>query len=143
MARYLVRYVPCPVSPSSAFPRRATTPRPLVPIILAVGGSSFSCYTIVDSGADDCLFPYSFGQRLGLDSERGRYYEFSGAGPPNQAAWFFDITVSIGPDISYETSIGFSPALEHSRVGLLGQNGFFDRFEVGFDLRNGVFYFSQ
>jgi hypothetical protein len=70
----------------------------------------------------------------------GAFYQFSGAGSATQAAWFFRVTLHIGTLISYQVPVGFTAALEGLGFGLLGQNGFFDRFKVEFDLRNKVFF---
>ena len=86
------------------------------------------------------MFPASFAARIGLDLEQGAHYQFGGAGSAGQAAWFFEITLKIMTVISYPVSVGFTPALESVGCGLLGQNGFFDRFKVDFDLANGLFY---
>lgn len=107
------------------------------------GGLWFPCYAIVDSGADDCVFPASFAPRIGLDYRQGAYYEFGGAGSQNQPAGFFDLALSIGTAIQYQARIGFTPALDGTGMGLLGQHGFFDRFKVQFDLQNGVFYLED
>jgi hypothetical protein len=95
---------------------------------------------IIDSGADDIMFPASYAARMGLDLQRGAYYQFGGAGSADQGAWFFEITLRIMNVITYQVSVGFTPALEFVGCGLLGQNGFFDRFKVDFDLANGLFY---
>jgi len=39
--------------------------------------------------------------------------------------------------------IGFTTALENAGIGLLGQNGFFDRFRIGFNLRKGIFTLTR
>ncbi len=140
LPRYTIPYTRGPIVPSPAFPGRTTTPRPVLPILLTNGPLMWSCYAIVDSGADDIVFPASFAPRIGLTFQQGAFYQFAGAGSSNQPAWFFPITLSIGTVISYQVSVGFTPALEGTGVGLLGQNGFFDRFKLEFDLRNSFFY---
>lgn len=143
MPRYPVAYTHSPASPSPAFPARTSTPRPLLPITLMHGGLKCPCYAIIDSGADDIIFPASFVKRIGLNLTQGAFYQFGGAGSFNQPAWFFSITLNIGTVVSYQTLVGFTPALEAPGFGLLGQNGFFDRFKVEFDLRNNAFYIEQ
>jgi hypothetical protein len=86
------------------------------------------------------VFPASFADKIGLTLQQGAFYQFGGAGSSNQPAWFFPIALSVGTVITYQVSVGFTPALDGVGVGLLGQNGFFDRFRVDFDLRNGLFY---
>jgi hypothetical protein len=122
-----------------------------VPVILAVGPitvaavatdavlSPFPCYALIDSGADDCIFPASFGRQLGLDIQTGRHYPFGGAGSVNLDAYFFDIQIAIpGIRRSYNLAVGFTEALEPQGCGLLGQNGFFDRFSVRFNHSRGI-----
>jgi hypothetical protein len=62
----------------------------------------------------------------------GRPYLFSGAGSRGQLAYFFDLEIEIAGVLKYQLSVGFTQAMDASRVGLLGQNGFFDRFNVSF-----------
>ena len=143
MAKYTIPYTHSQVSPSDAFPKKQSTPRPIVPVILFHGGRTAPSYAIIDSGADDTLFPSSFADRLGFVLTQGRYYEFGGAGSNNQPAWFFDVALSIGTALNYKASVGFTPALESAGMGLLGQHGFFDRFTVAFDLRGGNFYIEE
>jgi hypothetical protein len=123
-----------------AFPARKTTPRPVLPVVLANSGSELKVAAIIDSGADDIMFPASYAARIGLDLQRGAYYQFGGAGSAGQSAWFFEITLSVMAVISYQVAVGFTPALEPVGCGLLGQNGFFDKFKVDFDLASGLFY---
>jgi hypothetical protein len=88
------------------------------------------------------MFPASYAARLGLDLQRGKRYEFSGAGSNAQIAYFFDLRVaipSVPRSIRFQAPIGFTNALEGAAIGLLGQNGFFDTFKVAFDLPKGIF----
>ncbi len=111
-----------------------------MPVVLANLSRYLKVAAIIDSGADDIMFPASYAARIGLDLQRGAYYQFSGAGSADQAAWFFEIELRIMTVISYTAYVGFTPALESVGCGLLGQNGFFDKFKVDFDLANGLFY---
>jgi hypothetical protein len=108
-------------------------------VILSRAGRDFGCYAIVDSGADDCIFPSLFAAQLGLELSQGRSYVFSGAGSQGQRAYFFDIEIEIPGVLKYPLSVGFTEAMDASRAGLLGQNGFFDRLNVGFQLRDRTF----
>jgi hypothetical protein len=143
LAKYPVSYTHVEIAPCPAFPNRRTTARPILPVILQNGGQEWSCYALVDSGADDVIFPASFAARLGFTLQRGAYYQFGGAGSANQPAWFFPLALNIGTAISMQAFVGFSPALESAGIGLLGQNGFFDRFRVEFDLQKNHFVIEQ
>lgn len=55
-------------------------------------------------------------------------------------AYFFDIELAIpGTPIRFPTSVGFTPAIQAGAFGLLGQNGFFDRFKITFDQAGRTF----
>jgi hypothetical protein len=108
-------------------------------VTLIHGGRDFSCYAIVDSGADDGMFPSAFAAQIGLELATGQPYLFSGAESRGQIAYFFDIELEIAGVQKYHLPVGFTQAMDTSRVGLLGQNGFFDRFDVFFLLRERKF----
>jgi len=100
-----------------------------------------NCYALIDSGADDCVFPSSFASQLGLDiTTNPRKFHFGGVGSDNHIAYFFDLNVTFENVVSYKIPIGFSPALEAVGIGLLGQNGFFESFRISFDLNSGFFH---
>ena len=139
MPAFSANYTLVPVQPSEAFPKRISTNRPYLRVTLLNGTRDFSCYAIVDSGADDCMFPSVFAAQIGLELTSGRPYRFSGAGSRGQLAYFFDLEVEIVGVLKYRMPIGFTQAMDASRVGLLGQNGFFDRFNVSFLLRERKF----
>jgi len=128
---------------TSHHPESFHRPEPQAPIVgwavatPTVLTPDLHCYALIDSGADDCIFPASFGRQLGLDIATGRHYPFGGAGSNNLAAYFFDMQLGIpGIRKSYKVAIGFTEALEGH--GLLGQNGFFDRFSVRFNQARGM-----
>ena len=74
MARYVLKYRAIAVNPNAAFPARLATLRPYVAINLFNGTRSFRSYALIDSGADDCIFPASFAAQLGLNYLNGRLY---------------------------------------------------------------------
>jgi len=144
VANYVLSYSVDPTNPSPAFPNRTTTCRPRLAVTLISGNESFACYALIDSGADDCIFPASFGTVLGLNVRTGRHYTFGGAGGGGvQSAYFFDLQIAIQNVGKYKMPIGFTTALQNAGIGLLGQNGFFDRFRIGFNLRKGIFTLTR
>jgi len=90
---------------------------------------------LVDSGADYCLFHGFLGEQIGLNVKKGKALNFYGTSGRSQIAYFHEITFTIqGKEIT--TTVGFSYGIESLSVGLLGQNGFFDKFTIRFDLKN-------
>lgn len=141
MPLYSVPYTFVPKGKSPAFPTRISTPRPILRVTLQSPTNIWTAEAIVDSGADDCVFPVSYASRLGLDiANNTRTFIFGGAGSKNQIAYFFDLKVTFEDFVSYKLPIGFSSALESVGIGLLGQNGFFENFAVSFDLANRHFF---
>lgn len=142
MPRYILNYRLHQIIPSPAFPRRTNTPRPYLALNLKNAKRAFRCYGLVDSGADDCIFPASFARELGLEYQAGRPYQFGGAGDGDQSAYFFDLELEIVGITKYSISIGFSSIMDKFGAGVLGQNGFFDHLSLGFYLPRGVFAIS-
>ncbi len=54
-------------------------------------------------------------------------------------AFFHNITIDLQGVVQVQVYVGFTDGLEQWGVGLLGQSGFFDRFNVSFNLRQGIF----
>lgn len=133
MRRHVFRYTTVDVRPTDAFPLRTSTVRPYLALNLFKGPSFFSTYGLIDSGADDCIFPASFAGLLGLNFRSGRRYPFGGVGVANNEAYFFDLEMEIIGVAVHDLAVGFTTALDGRGHGLLGQNGFFERFSVRFD----------
>lgn len=134
-----------PAPPAAAFPKRTNITRPILQLALQRGGRTVSTLAIVDSGADECIFPASVGIALGVAIPNPNVYVFSGTADQPQNAYFDDIHVIVQtfdnpPKTAFEFDLyaGFCDSLEHVGLGLLGQNGFFSRFKVMMDQSNRI-----
>ena len=98
--------------------------------------TNFSFQSIVDSGADFCVFPAKFGELIGIDVKEGLEIPTFGIG--GKEILYFH-TIKIGVVIKeqiwkFECDAGFSFKMNPKGVGLLGRKGFFDLFqEVAFN----------
>jgi len=104
--------------------------------------SKFTFPSLVDSGADYCVFPANFGERLGLDIQKGRLAQMSGFGGRGQCFYHrVNVLVVINGKVwRFECFAGFSEQMNDLGMGLLGRHGFFELFEeVIFDQRKKVF----
>lgn len=133
MAVYKFPYVVFPCVPSPAFPDRTEILRPVVHTILYSGTTFVPILAVLDSGADDCIFPYNVGKRLGLTVEKGRVQTFSGAGSRGNTAYFHSLVLVVEGRIRWRCNVGFTRAMDYAGLGLLGQHGFFDHFRVVFN----------
>ncbi len=137
-------FVIVPAAPQDAFPGRDKVARPLVGVVLKKSGKEVRTLALVDSGADDCLFPASFARRLGITIPNQRSYLFSGTAGNPQDAYFELIVIDIlcsqkRTVFSFELDAGFCETLEHTGCGLLGRNGFFSRFKITFKRTDNYF----
>lgn len=139
MPRYPVEYAKFYLPPSPAFPKGRVVSRPILALTLINGIHKLSCYAIVDSGADHCAFPLSFIRPLRLDPLRAGLDATSGLGSYNVPTYFWNITIDLHGKAQFGVYAGFTEGLNQWGVRLLGQSGFFDRFNVAFNHRNGIF----
>jgi hypothetical protein len=138
MAVHSIPYSRFTIDPSPAFAKGRVASRPLLRVKLVHNDQSLSCYAVVDSGADQCVFPRSFMKTLGINplaSPIEAMVGVNGAATPTYFAKIsLDIRVTRVPIYA-----GFVAGLDTVGIGLLGQAGFFDRFDIHFRLREGFF----
>jgi len=89
-------------------------------------------HTIIDSGADLCIFHAQIGEVIGLTIESGKLLKFTGISGQQLTAYFHDLEIEVG-GYRFDCYAGFSREMENMPYGLLGQVGFFDLFNVVFD----------
>ena len=85
---------------------------------------------LVDSGADDCLFPLEVAHFLKLPLKRDAIHRYGGIGSGTITAMFGTVTLEVGK-WTIPLYAGFSESA--SVVPILGQNGFFSEFEISFN----------
>lgn len=138
-------YAVFPARPDAAFPHRQSITRPILTITLENNGLSIATFAIVDSGADNCLFPASLAPQLGIAVPNPNAYVFTGTSEHGQIAYFGTVQASIWngkPDespMTFPLYAGFCETLEHVGMGLLGQDGFFSRFNIQFEYAANFF----
>ncbi len=115
-----------------AFPRRRSASRPVVPISLINKDKRVRYLTLIDSGADFCIFHGELGEQIDLKVKSGKKLTFFGTGGIQQTAYFHDIGIEVG-GWEFPCRAGFSYDLKNLPYGILGQVGFFNLFRVQFD----------
>ncbi len=118
--------------------------RPLLNTKLFYGKAEtmFDFSSLVDSGADFCIFPAKYGSILGLDVKKAQSIMTYGIG--GQETIYFHkvkIGVFIGNEIwKFTVKAGFSYRMNIEGTGLLGRKGFFDQFkEIVFNQKKKMF----
>ena len=87
--------------------------------------------SIVDSGADRCIFPLNFGERIGLNIKQAERRISRGLGG-GDVIYFHKVTVRVaieGQSWQFNCEAGFATSLNEIGLGFLGRQGFFELFE--------------
>ena len=102
--------------------------------------------SIVDSGADFCVFPANVGKAIGLDVDEGENVVTFGIGG-KETLYFHKVTAEVivnDQSLKFECRAGFSTKLNTKGIGFLGRDGFFDLFqEVAFNQRTKMFRLKE
>lgn len=114
------------------FSNKKSALRPVIQIDFETPNGNFGYLVLIDSGADYCIFHSSIGEQLGLDIKSGKPLTFFGTSGEPQRAYFHKITFKIGGWV-HTCKVGFSYDMETLPYGLLGQDGFFNRWIVKFE----------
>lgn len=109
--------------------------RPLVKIILKNNNKKYETLALVDSGADNCLFPIAFGYALGLDIKSVKPEIIRGINNIKTPAYYHKITLTIRGN-SIEVRCGFCDDLP---IVILGQEGFFEIYDITFRYEDRYF----
>ena len=119
--------------PSQAFPNQDSSHYPIVDVTLRYNGTEVSCPTVIDSGTHFSLFPFTVGEQLGLKVAEGK----KAIVPPEELVYFWQLEITLENRIEFPLYAGFSVYQDGRKVGLLGQLGFFDKFDVTFEQGKG------
>lgn len=124
-------------------PRRKWIARPIIPVVLSLGGrqgfavKSVIVDALIDSGADKSLFHADLAKEIGLKLEKGEREFFGGIEGGRFIAFIHRIQLQIvGMDARIEMAAGFTEAIGVS--ALLGQEGFFDTFRITFERSRNI-----
>jgi len=122
-APIVLPYTIAPCEPTAAFPRQQTVARPLVQTVLEYGGQRlpFFFHSVIDSGADYCVFPAQFGEKIGVPVREGKLQATKGV-VGDAEAFFHFIKVFVGFDqkvYHFNCYAGFMYSLDKLGVGLL------------------------
>jgi hypothetical protein len=126
-------YIAFRIPPSAPFPNGQIAMRPFaVAVLSASTGRRLRCLVCLDSGADSCVFPARFASVLGLDMLAMPTQFTGGVGSTANLTAYTQLAVDLGRGIQFQSYVGFTPAMDAQGIGLLGQAGFFDYYNVCF-----------
>jgi hypothetical protein len=103
------------------------------------GGRRLSCHAIADSGSDHCVFPSQFLPLLNLGLRSAPMEKIAGVASTSVPTHFFNVEIDLQGIFRFPVYAGFTSGLDDIGLGLLGQSGFFDRFNVHFKLAERIY----
>jgi hypothetical protein len=104
--------------------------RPIIPITVRNPSTkqSIGYFALVDSGSDICIFASEIAELIGLDVTAGRQVMVGGVVQGESRPYYLhEVDIEVGGSPRRAT-VGFMPELSKNGHGLLGRDGFFDRF---------------
>jgi hypothetical protein len=127
-------YISISIPPTDPFPQGQTVWRPLTRAVISVPGAAqgLRCVVCLDTGADSCVFPAAFAPFLGIDLLTLKKNVTGGVGSSGNVTYYTDLKIWLGPGISFTSLVGFTDAMDRQGIGLLGQAGFFEYYNVRF-----------
>lgn len=114
----------------SPFSQKRKLLRPIIPISLNHKNHTIRYEALIDSGADFSIFPIEIARRLNISFKKENIIYFSGLEDNLIEGFKSKIILRIGK-LEIKTNIVFADL--NGKSGILGQNGFFDLFEVKFN----------
>lgn len=116
--------------------------RPVIDVNLSCGAITFPITAIIDSGADMTLISADIAPVLGIDLSQYPKDRITGIVAGGSDAYLVPVTMVIPEfkDDPVDTKVLFVPGLVTGM--LIGQEGFFDKFQVSFDKRRKKFKLS-
>jgi hypothetical protein len=107
--------------------------RPYLIVRLINGDRHKDVISLVDSGADLCLFHSDLGRTLGIKIEAAPQLAFQGVSGVREVAYLHPVDLVVRGLDPITLDVGFTNSMA-AGAGLLGQRGFFEQFQVTFEL---------
>jgi Aspartyl protease len=122
--------------PSDVDPKGYTL-HPVIQVSLRYKSNSFDLRALIDSGAADCIFHRSIGEALGIDVESGTAKDYTGIARQSVVGYVHEIGLRVqGMSEWVKIQAAF---IDAQVIPLLGEEGFFDSFQVVFERYRGRF----
>ena len=112
--------------------------RPYLIVRLLNGDRHKDVISLVDSGADVCLFHSDIGRMLGIEIEAAPELAFQGVSGVREVAYLHRVDLVVRGLSSITLDVGFTNSMA-AGTGLLGQRGFFEQFQINFQLNQKSF----
>ena len=112
--------------------------RPYLIVRLVNGNKHKDVISLVDSGADVSLFHSNIRRMLAIDVQHGHQLIFLGVSGVRELAYLHRLDMAVRGLSPVSLEVGFANSMA-AGTGLLGQRGFFEHFQIEFQLRQKFF----
>lgn len=108
--------------------------RPIIPVILRFNHIEFKYLALIDSGADFNIFHGEIAKILKIDlSKFKNSMKFNGINSNAEGKGYFT-SIDLGVNDKFiNTPVVFSNEISDSGYGILGQQGFFNNYNINFN----------
>jgi hypothetical protein len=106
--------------------------RPVISVRLRYKDTLVHVLALIDSGADCCYFHESIGRILGIDVRSGREDTVKSLSSQPIPVYVHTVQLILQDEPTIDLEVGFIESDLLADGGLLGQQGFFDEFDVRF-----------
>lgn len=122
------------IAASPASKKRIVILRPVIPVMLIYNRTIVGYQALIDSGADYNVFDGGVAQVLGIRLTSGHKRQIAGIGGSKIKGYEHRVVLRVG-DSQYSAKVIFSKEIPQHSFGVLGNQGFFDQFNVNFNYR--------
>lgn len=129
-------YASFDVEPSPNSKRRKTVWRPIIEIIVFKGTKFASYPVLIDSGADYNIFHSGLLLALGGNLTSGNKRTVVGLRDQPLKGYEHKLDLKLPGGKKFEAKAIFSNQISNHAFGVVGQEGFFDKFKVKFDYKS-------
>jgi hypothetical protein len=105
---------------------------PIIPVTLSCNDRRVTVTALIDSGSELCLFPSSLARALEICLKSGRQDWIKGIALDEIQTYLHKIGLTLRGEKTIEIEVGFLELDLIPDGGLLGQDGFFDQFDIRF-----------
>ena len=136
MAQITYSYRTVQVPASAPFPQGQTLHKPMtIATLTAASGERLRCLVLLDTGADSCVFPLAMAIALKIDVLSLPKNITGGVGSNSNVTYYDNLSIDLDNGVVFSAYVGFTEGMDPHGIGLLGQEGFFDRYDVTFSHR--------
>lgn len=105
--------------------------RPIIPVSLRLSSIQLKYLALIDSGADFNIFHAEIASILKIDLKKLKTMEFAGVNGGKSTGYFSAIDIGINGKY-FNMPVVFSYEISDNGYGILGQQGFFNKYTVTF-----------